>query len=72
MAIFIRPHHLLDIIRDHGYGIRYQPREYRHARHLVAEDVLGNPDRETDLVIAADDICRPCRHLRADGRATIR
>jgi hypothetical protein len=67
MAIILRPHHLLDILRDYGYGIRCEPHEYGHALHVVAERVMADPDREVEFVVAADDICRPCRNLRADG-----
>jgi hypothetical protein len=63
MAIFIRPH-LVDIIRDHGYGIRYPPYEYGHALRLVAKDVLRNPDREIVLVIAEDNLYPTCQYLR--------
>ena len=68
MSLFLRPHHLLDILRDVGYGIRYEPHAYGHALHLVAEKLVADPDQEIVFVAAADDICRPCRHLRADGR----
>jgi hypothetical protein len=67
MIIVLRPHHLLDILRDYGYGIRYEPHEYGHALHIVAEEVWVDPDREIELVVKADDICRPCRMLRVDG-----
>jgi len=67
-SIEIRPHHLLDILRDYGYGIRYQPHEYGHALHIVAEKIMNNLDKEIELVVAADDICRPCKHLHADGQ----
>jgi hypothetical protein len=68
MTIEFRPHHLLDILCDYGYGIRYQPHEYGHALHLIADEILSNPDSEILLVIAADSICRPCRHLHSDGQ----
>ncbi len=67
MIVTIRPHHLLDILRDYGYGIRYEPHEYGHALHIVAEKVMDDLDQEILFVIAADDICRPCKHLSADG-----
>ena len=67
MALTLRPHHLLDILRDHGYGIRYEPHEYGHALHVVAGRVTADPDLEAEFVAAADDICRPCRNLLADG-----
>jgi hypothetical protein len=68
MPIILRPHHLLDILRDFGHGIRYEPHEYGHALHSVAEQILKDLDRKIVFVVAADDICKPCRHLRADGR----
>ncbi len=67
MTIELRPHHLLDIVRDYGHGIVYQPHAYGHALHLVAAEVLARPDQEIIFVIAADSICRPCRNLRSDG-----
>jgi hypothetical protein len=67
MSIEIRPHHLLDILRDYGCGIRCEPHEYGHALHIVSEQVMNNLDQEIVLVVAADDICRPCKHLHADG-----
>jgi hypothetical protein len=63
----LRPHHLLDILRDYGYGIRYEPHEYSHALHIVAKQVMNDLDQEIVFVVAADDICKPCRHLCADG-----
>jgi hypothetical protein len=68
MPIVLRPHHLLDILRDYGYGIRYEPHEYGHALHTVAGKIFTDPDREIVLVVAADDVCRPCRHLRPGGQ----
>jgi hypothetical protein len=68
MALELRPHHLLDIISDYGHGTRYQPHAYGHALHLVAEQVLGNPDQDLVFVIGADAVCQGCRHLQADGQ----
>ena len=67
MTIELRPHHLLDIVRDYGHGIQRQPHEYGHALHIVAKEVLEQVDQEVVFVIAADAICQPCRHLRSDG-----
>ncbi len=67
MTVILRPHHLLDILRDYGYGIRYMPNEYGHALHIVADKVLNDLDTDIELVTAVDDICRPCRHLLEDG-----
>jgi hypothetical protein len=64
----LRPHHLIDIIRSYGQGVEFKPHPYGHALHTVAAQVLGNLDLEIELVLTADDICRPCRHLQPDGR----
>ena len=63
----LRPHHVLDIIADHGRGAELKPHPYGHAVHTVARSILSNPDLEVEFVIGADEICRPCAHLRPDG-----
>ena len=68
MAIMkLRPHHILDIISGHGQGARFEPHPYGHAVHTVAEAILSNVDTKVELVVGADEICRPCKHLRPDG-----
>jgi hypothetical protein len=64
----LRPHHLLDILSDFGHGVRHQPHPYGHALHSVADRIFSDLDQEVLFVIAADDVCRPCRHLRPDGK----
>ena len=64
----LRPHHLIDIVRDHGHRVPLEPHPYGHAVHTVAARVLHDLDLEVTFVLAADDICTPCRHLRADGQ----
>jgi hypothetical protein len=64
----LRPHHLIDIIRSYGQGVEFKPHPYGHAQHTVAAQVLADLDMEIELVLAADDICHPCRHLQPDGR----
>jgi hypothetical protein len=66
MEIHLCPRHFLNTLRDYGYGIRCEPNEYGHALHIIAERVMANPNCEIKFVIAADEICRPYRHLRAD------
>lgn len=63
----LRPHHLVDILSDHGLGVEYTPHPYGHALHSVAAQVLNDPAVEIEFVLAADDICAPCRHLQPDG-----
>jgi len=62
-----RPHHLIDIICQYGAGRPFKPHPYGHAVHLVAAEVIENPDVVIEFVVDADDICAPCVHL-VDGR----
>ena len=62
-----RPHHLIDIITQHGAGQPFEPSAYGHAVHTVAAEVLADPDVLVEFGTGADDICRPCVHL-ANGR----
>ena len=63
----LRPHHLIDIVSSYGRGTEFSPHPYGHALHTVAARVLAEPSLQIELVLAADDICAPCRHLQADG-----
>ncbi|MBN1583271.1 MAG: DUF1284 domain-containing protein [Anaerolineae bacterium] len=67
MTLELRPHHLLDIVTHYGHGVTFRPHPYGHALHLVAEQLLEDPDQEVVFVITADAICQPCRHLQDDG-----
>lgn len=64
----LRPHHILDIISDHGKGIEYEPHPYGHAQHIVAPKLLSNLDLKIKLILGADDICEGCEHLLPDGK----
>ncbi len=63
----LRPHHVLDIIRNYGNGIEFKAHPYGHAVHSVAHIVLSNLEIEIEFILGADDICQPCQHLQADG-----
>jgi hypothetical protein len=62
----LRPHHLLDIVTQHGAGGEFGPHPYGHAVHTCAEIVLNDPGTEVEFVVGADFICEPCTHL-VDG-----
>jgi hypothetical protein len=64
----LRPHHILDIISDHGNGVEYQPHPYGHSLHTVTPKLLSNLDLKIRLILAADDICVGCEHLLPDGK----
>lgn len=65
----IKPHHLLDIIRDIGAGKVHTPHPYGHDFHRLAEVVRGNPSARFAITSGADSICAPCRNLK-DGLCT--
>jgi len=65
--MILRPHHLIDILRDYGKGRAFAPHPYGHAVHTVAERIRANLDTEITFVIGADSICVPCIHLQPDG-----
>jgi hypothetical protein len=64
----LRPHHVLDIISGYGQGVDFMPHPYGHAVHTVARSILSDLDLDLEFMIGADEICRPCTHLRSDGR----
>jgi hypothetical protein len=64
----LRPHHILDIISDHGKGQEYHPHPYGHSLHIVAPKLLSNLDLKMKLILQADDICAGCEHLLPDGK----
>lgn len=63
----LRPHHLIDIISEYGHGVEFTPHPYGHALHIVATQVLDDLSLEIEFVLAADEICYPCRHLQPNG-----
>ncbi|MBN1790597.1 MAG: DUF1284 domain-containing protein [Bacteroidales bacterium] len=65
--LHIRPHHLIDIIRNIGQGRPVVPHPYGHAQHTITQTILAGTVREISFVIGADDLCKPCIHLTAEG-----
>ena len=57
----IKPHHLLDVIRDYGAGRSWKPHPYGHAVHTVAQSLLNDREQAVVLVLGVDAICDPCR-----------
>ncbi len=64
----LRPHHILDIVRNIGHDRPIVPHEYGHLVHVVTRRILEDVDAECRLVVANDDICGPCRMLKSDER----
>ncbi|MBN2029335.1 DUF1284 domain-containing protein [bacterium] len=65
--ILLRPHHILDIITHYGQNVQFKPHPYGHAVHTIAKKMIDNIDLKIQLIIGADDICRPCEHLLPSG-----
>lgn len=63
----LRPHHILDIVRNIGHDRPLVPHEYGHLVHTVTRRILEDVDAQCRLVVANDDICGPCRMLKSDG-----
>ena len=67
----LRPHHLLDIMRDYGNDIVSDAHPYGAALAEVTKIVLSDIDQEIVLVPAVDSICQPCAKLH-DGLCVAR
>lgn len=68
MVLRLRPHHILDIVRNIGHDRPNLPHPYGHGVHLITEMMLADCSRQVELVVESDDICQPCVHLASDGR----
>ena len=64
----LRPHHILDIVSSHGHDSQFKPSAYGHAVHTVARSIIADMDQDVELVVGADEICVPCKHLLPDGQ----
>ena len=65
--LHLRPHHLIDIIRNIGQDRPVAPHPYGHAQHIITQAILDGSETEIRLVAEADDLCKPCIHLTPDG-----
>jgi hypothetical protein len=66
----LRPHHIIDIVRNIGNDREIVPHEYGHLVHIMTLEILGNAKQECQLIIENDDICRPCKMLDRHNRCT--
>jgi hypothetical protein len=60
----IKPHHLLDLIRDLGSGRKHTPHPYGHDVHRLAALIAARPDIRFCLTEEYDAICIPCSKLK--------
>jgi hypothetical protein len=59
----LRPHHILDVIRNYGRDVKFTPHFYGHSLHVIAEKITSNSEIKVQLVVENDDICEGCVHL---------
>ena len=62
-SLRLRPHHILDMVRNIGNGRKLEPHPYGHRVHEITREILEDVDRQCILVIGNDDVCGPCVHL---------
>jgi len=62
----IKPHHLLDIIRDIGSGREHKPHPLGHNVHGIAALVRSDPSASFTLTTGPDSICAPCSRLHGE------
>lgn len=62
--IKIRPHHLLDILRDSGNQVKRSSHPYGASLKEIANDLLSDIDQNIRLVSRVDSICLTCSMLK--------
>lgn len=61
--IKIRPHHLLDIIRDFGNEVKRETHPWGASLASVSQSILLNINQKVEFVMGADSICKTCSKL---------
>ena len=61
--IKIRPHHLLDIIRDFGNEVERETHPWGASLASVTHNILSNINQEVEFVLNVDSICKTCSKL---------
>lgn len=60
----LRPHHLLDIIRDYGNDVKRETHKWGASLPEVTKRILNNPEQIVRFVLVADSICETCSMLQ--------
>ena len=61
--IKLRPHHLLDIIRDFGNEVKGETHPWGASLTSVTQNILSNINQEVEFVMGVDSICETCSKL---------
>lgn len=67
-VLTLRPHHLIDIIRNIGQKRPVSAHPYGHDQHNITRRIMENRDEQVRFKSAADDVCAPCMHLDLNGQ----
>ena len=66
----LRPHHILDIVADHGRGVKIEPASRGHSLHIVSMKLLSDLELKVKLIVKSDDVCTGCEFLMPDGKCS--
>ena len=64
--IKIRPHHLLDIIRDFGNQVEVAEHPWGASLTSVTQEILGGINQKVEFVMGVDAICETCSQLKGE------
>lgn len=64
--IKIRPHHLLDIIRDFGNQDEVTEHPWGASLTSITQEILADIDQKVEFVMGVDAICETCSQLRGE------
>ena len=62
--IKLRPHHLLDIIRDFGNEVKRETHPWGASLASVTQNILSNINQKVEFVMGVDSICETCSKLK--------
>ena len=65
-VIKIRPHHLLDLVRDYGNNYKKPPHPWGASVESVSDMIFSDIHQEVEMVMGVDSICETCNRLN-DG-----
>ena len=61
--IKLRPHHLLDIIRDFGNEVKREAHPWGASLISVTQTILSDINQKVEFVMGVDSICETCSKL---------
>ena len=66
-VIYIKPHHFVDLICSLGAGqVTFHISKKGDANHIFGQKIMSNRYILLEMVLGADDICKPCKYQIGD------